>query len=224
MVPDVVTMNIAHSTHYTLFPDPRIAHVLHGWSDSPGEKAEHFLTVGEVLVRNMTTDIRSYGSVEADRNSIFIFEIAGLCLGHLGHLHQTLSDSPGGRDRAGSTWCSCPSTAPTPMDQRQMMEVVAGGLRAQVAIPMHWWSTHSLRRFAEQTAADGIAVEMRESPTFAHLAQHAARGADAPDPAEGVRFLSRALATGRRFRPTAPGLREAWPVGAARVHGKGALG
>jgi beta-lactamase family protein len=32
-LPDVVTMNRAHSTHYTLFPDPRIPTVLHGWSD-----------------------------------------------------------------------------------------------------------------------------------------------------------------------------------------------
>ena len=32
-LPDVVTMNRAHSTHYTLFPDSRIPHVLHGWND-----------------------------------------------------------------------------------------------------------------------------------------------------------------------------------------------
>jgi len=29
-VPDIVTMNHAHSTHYTDHPDPRIAHVLRG--------------------------------------------------------------------------------------------------------------------------------------------------------------------------------------------------
>ena len=33
-LPDVVTMNRAHSTHYTLFPDPQIPHVLHGWGDN----------------------------------------------------------------------------------------------------------------------------------------------------------------------------------------------
>ena len=32
-LPDVVTMNRAHSTHYSLFPDPRIPHVLHGWGE-----------------------------------------------------------------------------------------------------------------------------------------------------------------------------------------------
>ena len=33
-LPDVVTMNRAHSTHYTLFPDPKITHVLHGWGEN----------------------------------------------------------------------------------------------------------------------------------------------------------------------------------------------
>src|SRR5215467_3212060 len=37
-LPDVVTMNRAHSTHYSLFPDPRIPHVLHGWGEN-GEPA-----------------------------------------------------------------------------------------------------------------------------------------------------------------------------------------
>jgi Beta-lactamase superfamily domain len=35
-LPDVVTMNRAHSTHYTRFPDPRIPTVLHGWRDDGG--------------------------------------------------------------------------------------------------------------------------------------------------------------------------------------------
>ncbi len=38
-LPDVVTMNRAHSTHYTLFPDPRIPHVLHGWGDDGQPRA-----------------------------------------------------------------------------------------------------------------------------------------------------------------------------------------
>ncbi len=33
IVPDVVTMNRAHSSHYTSIPDPRIQHVLRGWSE-----------------------------------------------------------------------------------------------------------------------------------------------------------------------------------------------
>ena len=95
-LPDVVTMNKAHTTHYTLTPDPGIKHVLHGWSDVPGEKANINLVVGDAYIRNVTTDIRfSYGlgGAQENGNSIFIFEIAGLCIGHLGHLHYELTDT-----------------------------------------------------------------------------------------------------------------------------------
>src|SRR6185312_17210343 len=56
-LPDVVTMNRAHSTHYTLFPDPRIRHVLHGWGEN-GEPAKISEKIGDVCIRNVTTDIR----------------------------------------------------------------------------------------------------------------------------------------------------------------------
>src|SRR3954454_22635537 len=58
-VPDVVTMNRAHGTHYTLLPDPRIPHVLHGWGEH-GEPAKIALRVSDVFIRNVTTDIRRY--------------------------------------------------------------------------------------------------------------------------------------------------------------------
>lgn len=94
-LPDVVTMNKAHSSHYTLTPDPGIANVLRGWNaEEPGEKAEHRVVVGDAYIRNVATDIRSWdGAFEANGNSIFIFEVAGLCIGHLGHLHHELTDS-----------------------------------------------------------------------------------------------------------------------------------
>lgn len=94
-IPDVVTMNKAHSSHYTRNPDPAIDHVLHGWDDdAPGEKIEHKIVVGDAYIRNVPTDIRSWGgSFEANGNSIFIFEVAGLCIGHLGHLHHELTDA-----------------------------------------------------------------------------------------------------------------------------------
>ena len=92
-VPDVVTMNKAHSSHYTLTPDPAIKHVLHGWGDD-GRPADHDVVVGDTYIRNVTTDIRSFdGAMEPDGNSIFIFEVAGLCIGHLGHLHHELDDT-----------------------------------------------------------------------------------------------------------------------------------
>src|SRR6059058_1732522 len=78
-LPDVVTMNRAHSTHYTLFPDPKIPHVLHGWGEN-GKPAHVELRLGDAYIRNVTTDIRRYygegngGEMIKDGNSIFIFE------------------------------------------------------------------------------------------------------------------------------------------------------
>src|ERR1700751_6458752 len=57
------------------------------------------MRIGDVYIRNVTTDIRRYwgegpgGEMIKDGNSIFIFEVAGLCIGHLGHLHHSLDDS-----------------------------------------------------------------------------------------------------------------------------------
>src|SRR6267154_1067491 len=93
VLPDIATMNHAHSTHYTDNPDSAIKHVLRGWGPSPDEPARHDLQVGDVRVRNVPTNIRNYmsGGTERHGNSIFIFEIANLCIAHLGHLHHTLT-------------------------------------------------------------------------------------------------------------------------------------
>lgn len=92
--PRVVTMNHAHRTHYTDTPDPGIEYVLRGWNPEGDGPAKHALTVEDVAIRNVPTDIRGLGgAMERDGNSIFIFEVAGLCIGHLGHLHTSLTDA-----------------------------------------------------------------------------------------------------------------------------------
>ena len=95
-LPTIVTMNRAHETHFTDYPDPAIKWVLPGWGPNlgtNGEKASHYVVVEDVLVRNVTTDIVRGGQRFVDQNSIFIFEVAGLCIGHLGHLHHDLTDA-----------------------------------------------------------------------------------------------------------------------------------
>jgi len=91
-LPRVITMNKAHRTHFTPHPDPAIEHVLPGWNNAGDGPARHRLVVDDVYIRNVPTDIRSWGALEPDGNSIFIFEVAGLCIGHLGHLHHHLED------------------------------------------------------------------------------------------------------------------------------------
>jgi L-ascorbate metabolism protein UlaG (beta-lactamase superfamily) len=83
VLPRVVTMNQAHSSHNTPSPDARIEHVLRGWNPAGG-RAEHHLQIDDVLIRSVSTDIRGWDTVRIpDGNSIFIFETARLCIGHL---------------------------------------------------------------------------------------------------------------------------------------------
>lgn len=91
-LPRVVTMNKAHRTHFSDAPDPGIEHVLRGWNPEGGP-ARHALVVEDIYIRNVPTDIRRWDAMEPDGNSIFIFEVAGLCIGHLGHLHHHLEDA-----------------------------------------------------------------------------------------------------------------------------------
>lgn len=85
--PDIVTMNRAHSMHFTLHPDARIPHALRGWSDD-GKRARHNVLMRDMRVTNLPTNIREFGGggTLVNANSIFIFESAGLCVAHLGHL------------------------------------------------------------------------------------------------------------------------------------------
>ncbi len=155
-VPDVVTMNKAHSTHYTEFPDPGIGTVLRGWNPAGGA-ARHNVTVGDVLIRNVPTDINRFGAFEADGNSIFIFEAAGLCIGHLGHLHHMLTDE----DYAAIGRLDVlmvPVDGSWTMSQRGMGEIAAR-LHSSVVLPMHRFRT-PIERFLEQIP--DFAVERRE--------------------------------------------------------------
>jgi L-ascorbate metabolism protein UlaG (beta-lactamase superfamily) len=160
LVPDVVTMNHAHTSHWTSLPDPDIPHVLRGWGDGDGP-ADHHLDLGEMLVRNVPTDIRSrFGAgVEPDGNSIFIFEVAGLCIGHLGHLHQEPSPEQYaaiGRLDVVMAPVDGGMTLPVPMMIRVLKE-----LRSSIVLPMHAFSGASLNSFLAGMA-DEFLIDVRQ--------------------------------------------------------------
>lgn len=163
-LPDVVTMNHAHGTHYTTVPDPGIPHVLRGWGDGQ-TPASHYLEVGDVLVRNVTTDIYSGGVlIEADGNSIFIFEVAGLCIGHVGHLHHTLT--PEHIAAIGRL-----DVLMIPVDGGLTLSIqgisdLARQFRASIILPMHWFSGFSLQRFVDNISAS-FAVDIRQESELA---------------------------------------------------------
>ncbi len=160
-VPDIVTMNKGHSSHYTDFPSDQIKHVLRGW-DPKGGVARHELELGEMLIRNVTTDIRSaYTRQEPDGNSIFIFEVAGLCIGHLGHLHHEPSDEQFARIGRLDVVMAAVDGGMT-LDHPTMVKTLKR-FRASVVLPMHWFGETTLGAFLSGMRDEFDVVRMEES-------------------------------------------------------------
>jgi L-ascorbate metabolism protein UlaG (beta-lactamase superfamily) len=163
MLPDVVTMNHAHTSHYTDAPEPGIAHVLRGWGPSPDKPARHDLQVKDVHIRNVPTIIRSWGGeTERHGNSIVIFEMGSLCVAHLGHLHHTLTQLQ--LNEIGKVdVVLVPVDGGATLDLDGMIEVLQA-LKAKVMIPMHYFSTYTLQRFLER-AKDKFPAEFNDTPS-----------------------------------------------------------
>jgi L-ascorbate metabolism protein UlaG (beta-lactamase superfamily) len=166
VLPDIATMNHAHSTHYTDFPDPGIKHVLRGWGPTPDQPARHDIQVADVRVRNVPTNIRSWmgGGTERHGNSIFIFEVANLCIAHLGHLHHTLNQQQ--LNEIGRIdVVMVPVDGGVTLDFEGMAEVLQA-LKAPLMIPMHYFSTYSLRRFLDLLGEKSFEIEISETPSL----------------------------------------------------------
>ena len=173
IVPDVVTMNHAHGSHYTDFPDPAIKHVLRGWGEAPDKPADHDVTVGDMRIRNVTTDIRNLGGRnpggrEANGNSIFVFEAGGLCIGHLGHLHHELTPAHKG-------WIGRLDVVMVPVDGGMTLPVenmmaVLKDLNVRVILPMHARFAGSLERFLAVARKEFAVVRLKENAMVASVA------------------------------------------------------
>ena len=162
LLPDIVTMNHAHSTHYTDRPDPGIKHVLRGWAEDE-KPARVDVQYKDVRVRNVPTNIRSWGGgTERHGNSIFIFEIANLCIAHLGHLHHTLTQAQ--LNEIGRVdVVMVPVDGTMTLDLEGMVEVLRA-LKAPLIIPMHYFSAYTLDRFLQRVRQDWD-VEIAEVPS-----------------------------------------------------------
>jgi L-ascorbate metabolism protein UlaG (beta-lactamase superfamily) len=160
VVPDIVTMNNAHDTHYTSFVPPGIDHVLRGWNTEGGE-ARHDVTHLDLRVRNVPTSVHGRSGAQGNSNSMFVFEVEDLCIVHVGHLHQVLTDQQlaelGVIDVAlvpvDGTWT---------MSHEEMVEVILQ-IRPNVVVPMHYFGSSVLGRFLAEIE-DEYAVELRETP------------------------------------------------------------
>lgn len=154
--PDAVTMNHAHSSHWTPYPPENIPHHLKGWSEG-AEPARHWVQLDDLLIRNVPTDIRAGGGWEHDGNSIFIFEYEGLCIGHLGHLHHLPTEEQ-------YAMIGRLDVVMAPVDGGYTMSVpdmvtVLKRVRARVVIPMHVFSSFALERFLAGMA-DEFAIDV----------------------------------------------------------------
>ena len=163
LLPDIITMNHAHDTHYTDHPDPAIKYVLRGWGRSESEPARHDITVKDVRVRNVPTNIRNWnGGTERNGNSIFVFEIANMCIAHLGHLHHTLTQQQLNEiGRIDAVMAAVDGNMTLDLDG--MVEVLHA-LKAPLVIPMHYFSSFTLRRFLDRMRPD-FAVETSPIPS-----------------------------------------------------------
>jgi L-ascorbate metabolism protein UlaG (beta-lactamase superfamily) len=164
VLPDIATMNHAHDTHYTDNPDPAIKYVLRGWGPSENEPANWDVKYKDVRVRNVPTNIRNWaGGTERYGNSIFIFEIANLCIAHLGHLHHTLTQQQ--LDEIGRVdVVMAPVDGNLTLDLDGMMDVLSA-LKAQIIVPMHFFNPYTLQRFLDR-AAQNWPIEHAEIPSF----------------------------------------------------------
>ena len=162
IVPDIATMNHAHSTHYTDRPDPGIKHVLRGWAGDE-KPARIDLQFQDVRIRNVPTNIRDFsGGTERHGNSIFIYEIANLCIAHLGHLHHTLTQAQ--LNEIGRVdVVLVPVDGSYTLDLEGMVEVLRG-LKAPLMIPMHYFSAYTLERFLTRLGRDWD-IETAEVPS-----------------------------------------------------------
>ena len=146
--PDIVTMNNAHSTHYTDDPEDGITYILRGWPSKPGEtEAKYDVTLKDMRVWNVPTNAREWGTdaVRINGNSIFIFAIGDLCIAHLGHLHHRLTKEH--LEELGRI-----DVLMVPIDGAYTMGVplmvdVIKQIEPRVVLPMHYWGRGQLDRF-----------------------------------------------------------------------------
>lgn len=162
VMPDIVTMNNAHPTHYSDSVDPGVKYILRGW-DPAGGVATHRLEYGDVRIHNVPTNVREFGGTRYNGNSIFVFDTADLCIAHFSHLHHTLTQSHLA-DLGSIDVVMVPIDGVWTLDQDEMIEVL-GQIKPKIIIPMHIFTAATLDKFLTRIA-DFYALRHAEGPTI----------------------------------------------------------
>jgi L-ascorbate metabolism protein UlaG (beta-lactamase superfamily) len=102
------------------------------------------------------------GGTEKHGNSIFIYELAQMCIAHLGHLHHTLTQQQ--LNEIGRVdVVMVPVDGTMTLDLEGMFEVLQA-LKAPLMIPMHYFSAFTLERFLSR-ARQQWDVEIADTPS-----------------------------------------------------------
>src|SRR6516165_12633869 len=144
VTPDIVTMNNAHPTHYSDSVESGVKYILRGW-DPEGGIASHRLEYRDVRIHNVPTNVRELGGTRYNGNSIFVFEIADLCIAHLGHLHHTLTQTHLA-ELGTIDIVMVPIDGVWTLNQDDMIEVVQQ-IKPKIVIPMHIFTRTTLDKF-----------------------------------------------------------------------------
>jgi L-ascorbate metabolism protein UlaG (beta-lactamase superfamily) len=154
--PDIATMNNAHGTHYTDDIEEGVKHVLRGWAEGGRDLMEHDVTLRDIQVWNVPTNVRDLGGVRRNGNSIFGFRIGDLCLAHLGHLHHRLEKEH--LEQLGRIdILMVPIDGSYTMGVPLMLDVI-NQIQPQVVLPMHYWGSYQAERFIRLVADSYDAV------------------------------------------------------------------
>jgi L-ascorbate metabolism protein UlaG (beta-lactamase superfamily) len=148
-IPDAVTMNNAHPNHYADYIEPEISHVLRGW-DPEGGVAKHEVAFKDMTIFSIPTNLfrRPNGQLY-NGNSIFVFKAADLCVAHLGHLHQILSDEQRrALRRVDVLMINIDGNTMTQGEALKVIEQVS----PRLVIPMHYLFQGLAERFARLAA------------------------------------------------------------------------
>jgi L-ascorbate metabolism protein UlaG (beta-lactamase superfamily) len=146
VTPEIVTMNNAHDTHFTDSVEDGVQHVLRGWNPAGGE-AHHDLTHRDLRIRNVPTSVHGRSGDQGNSNSIFVFELADLCVAHLGHLHHVLTEQHLA-ELGQIDVVMVPVDGAWTMSQREMVLVIEQ-IGPSLVLPMHYFGSSRLGRFLD---------------------------------------------------------------------------
>ena len=123
---------------------------------------DHDLMVGDVRIRNIQTNIRGWdGESRRLGNSIFIFEVADLCIAHLGHLHHRLTQEDLVRlGQIDVVFAAIDNSSTLRLDS--LMDVLANVGPAMI-IPMHFHFAGALPAFTGRAQEAGYEVVRAET-------------------------------------------------------------